>query len=273
MNTYKIIGVVAILLSAPIAFANENDVTASITRERPALMKNQGATTTRATRDALKEKAQATREEAKEKMETQREEAKKRMEVAREEAKTRMETRREELKQRLSDIRDTQKQQRAERIAKQFDKLNQKWTDHFIKLLDRYDAITEKIQDRADIAEGAGKDIAATTAAIQSAKATINTARTAIIAQTAKTYTIDTSAITTTTATTTTNGQDELMKSLRTAFQNVHKTIFKDLFALRDGVMKDARKSVQDALQTLKMIPRVDENDDENTASTTGESN
>jgi len=59
------------------------------------------------------------------------------------------------------------------------------------------------------------------------------------------------------------------MKGLRTQFQNLHKSLFKDLFALRDGAMKGARKSVQDALQTLSQIPKVDDD----SATSTVESN
>src|SRR3989344_784075 len=115
------------------------------------------------------------------------------------------------------------------------------------------------IQDRADIAAGKGRDVTTATAAIQSAQAAIESARAAVTAQAAKAYVLDTSAVAVTTSTTTPSGQVELMKNLRTSFQNLHKTLFKDLFALRDGPMKDARKAVQSALQTLGKIPGVDE--------------
>ena len=57
------------------------------------------------------------------------------------------------------------------------------------------------------------------------------------------------------------------MQSLRKSFQTLHSSLFKDLFALRDGAMKDARGAVQNALQTLGTIPGVDE--DDTTATTT----
>lgn len=217
-------------------------------------------------REGAKTRMETAREMAKQKMETQREEAKQKMETARENAKTKMEAKREEAKQRLSDIRDKKKQELALKLANQFEELNKKWTDNFTEQLGRLGEILLKIQERSDIAEGNGKDTTATNAAIQSATTAISTAQTAVTAQSAKTYVLDTSSVTTTVATTTTNGQDELMKGLRTQFQNLHKTLFKDLFALRDGAMKDARKSVQDALQTLSQIPKVD--DDEATSTT-----
>ena len=53
------------------------------------------------------------------------------------------------------------------------------------------------------------------------------------------------------------------MKKLRTAFQELHKTIFNDLKALRDGEMKNARSAVQGALQALSQVPKVDDDNDD----------
>lgn len=302
MSRLKIIGVAsgvaAMLMSVPIAFAQEDDAT-SVTGVRPIITRPVASTTrsvkVEAVREEAKTRAETAREEAKQKMETQREEAKTRMENAREEAKTRMETarevaktkmetqreeakqkmetkreetktrmeaQREKTKQRVADIRDKAKQEMATKIADQFDNLNKKWTDRFTEQLGRLGEILLKIQERADIASTNGKDITATNTAIQSANTAIDNARTAVVAQAAKTYTLDTSSIATTVATTTTNGQDELMKGLRTQFQNLHKTLFKDLFALRDGEMKRADTAVRSALKTLSQIPKVDDDDD-----------
>jgi hypothetical protein len=188
-----------------------------------------------------------------------------RMQTMRDEAQNRMENQRGKAIERMGDIQDKVKQDMAQRIAKQFDNLNSTWTDNFMKLLDHYDAMLVKVQARADIASSTGKDITATTAAIQSAKTAILSARTAVVAQAAKTYTLDPSTIPTT-ATSTTNGQEKIMKSLRTSFQNFHTTLFKDLFALRDGAMKNARTALQNAVQTLSGIPGVDEDNATSTA-------
>lgn len=192
-----------------------------------------------------------------------------RMQTMRDEAQTRMENQRGKAMERMGDIQDKVKQDMAQRIAKQFDNLNSTWTDNFMKLLDHYDAMLVKVQARADIASSTGKDITATTAAIQSAKTAILSARTAVVAQAAKTYTLDPSTIPTT-ATSTSNGQEKIMKSLRTSFQNFHTALFKDLFALRDGAMKNARTALQNAVQTLSGIPGVD---DDNATSTAKKSN
>lgn len=249
--------VAGVLLSASVVFAESNDraITSTTTR-------NVKVETAKANREEAKSRMEAQREETKVRIETAREEAKARMETAREEAKTRMEAKREETKQRLSDIRDKKKQQMAERLAEQFDKLNKKWTDHFIQRLDHYSAVLLKIQKRADIAATNGKDITATNSAIQSANTAIDNARIAVVAQAAKTYTLDASSVITTAATTTDSGQENLMKGLRTQFQSLHKALFRDLFALRDGVMKNARVAVQTALQTLSQIPKVDDDSD-----------
>jgi len=183
----------------------------------------------------------------------------KKIEVVREEAQTRTVAQREKIAERVADIQDKVKQQLAQRLIKQFENLNKIWTDHFMNLMDHYDAILQKIQDRANIAANAGKNIASTTAAIQSAKTAIASARTAVIAQAAETYTPDTSVVTTTTSTTMPSGQKELLQNLRNSFKNLHRTLFQDLLALRDGPMKNARKAVQSALQTLTKIPKVDE--------------
>jgi F0F1-type ATP synthase membrane subunit b/b' len=259
MSLLKIIGVVGgvagVLLSASSAFAESNDRAVTATTTKNVRMET--------VRIETKAKIEDARKEAKTQIENAREETKTRIETAREEAKTRMEAQREKAKERLADIRDKKKQELALKLAEQFDKLNKKWTDHFIQQLDHYDSILLKIKERADIAATNGKNIASTTSAIQSANTAIASARTAVVAQAAKTYTLNTSTVTTTVATTTVSGQDELMKGLRTAFQDLHKTLFKDLFAVRDGVMKNARAAVRGALQALIQIPNVDD-DDEN---------
>lgn len=294
-----IIGAAALLLSAGVAFAEESgtnaDASAAVTAQRPTAVpairpevkkaaqervqdiRKEAQTRVEAVRENAKDLMEAKREEAKNLMETKREEtknliearreeAKKLMEAKREEAKKLIETKREEMKvrveelrgkaeKRLADIKDKAKQEAAQRLAKQLSELNATWTDRFVQTLDRYTTVLGKIQDRANIAADAGKDVTAATAAIQSANTAIETARTAVIAQAAKTYVLDTSTLTTATE----KGQSELMKNVKASFQSLHKSLFKDLFAVRDGAMTDARKAVQDALATLGKIPGVNE--------------
>lgn len=234
MRTFRIIGatgVATILLSSSIALAAP-----------------QTASSTKPNGESIQERFEATREKSKQRMETLQEKASKRLE----------------------DIEDKPKQQLAQKLVTQFDNQNTVWTDQFMKTLEQYDVVLAKIQARADIAKGRGKDITSTTAAIQSAKTAIATARTAVTAQAGKTYTINTATIPVM-ATSTPTGQEKLMKGLRESFKSVHTSLFKDLFALRDGPMKNARKSVQTALQTLSKVKGVDD-DSSATATTTQKS-
>lgn len=274
LRILSVVGVSAILLSAGVAFAEDTSttnvtqtVTAAQTAARQAVEKSEALRAevkekSEAARQAVVEKMQAAREEAKKKMEISREEAKMRVEAVREKAKVRIEAQREKAAERLATIQDKVKQQSAEKIAAQFERLNKKWTDHFLKLLERYDEVLQKMRDRVGIAASAGREIIAADAAIQSASIAIENARAAIVTQAAKTYTLDATVLPTPT---TANDQGELLKGLRAAFQELHRNLFSDLFALRDGVMKDARTEVQNALQTLGSIPKVDDSDDATT--------
>jgi soluble cytochrome b562 len=252
MRTFRTIGIVgvvaAILLSSAVAFAEEG--------QTGILGKNGGD----GNRPNLV--ASTTQGQSGEDMNV-------RLQNARASAQARILVKREEISKHLADIKDKAKQQLVQSLAGQFENFNNTWTDHLVKVLDSYDAILGKIQDRAAIAANNGKDISSTTAAIQSAKTAIAAARAAVVAQAAKTYTLDTTSLPAT-ATSTSSGQEKLIQGLRKSFQSLHTTLFKDLFALRDGPMKAARKAVDKALQTLKGVRGVD---GEESATTTGQSN
>ena len=301
MRILRTIGIVgsatALLLSSTAAFANESATGSEQSVEVPTgTSRPTGAPATRAevrkteqermqdvrkqaqvrvqtAREDTKALIESKREESKMLRETKREEAKTLMESKRVEAKIRVEANREKAEKRLTEIKDKAKQQMAERLAKQFEKQNSTWTDHFMKVLDRLDAISLKIQDRATTAAGNGKDISTATAAIAAAQTAIASARTAVIAQAAKTYVLDPSTIvpTTTTATTTPGGQEELMQGVRASFKNLHNLLFRDLFVLRDGPLTDARKAVQNALQALSKILGSGEGTATSTATSTNQ--
>jgi hypothetical protein len=294
MNKLKVMGVAsgvaAVLLSASVALAEEMSPGTMVKIQEGVRMMT--ATTTRSQvmekmetkmdslRDDAKERMgserkemkahlETARVEMKDRMEKEREDAKAKMESAREEAKMKMETKREEAKQRLSDIRDSEKQKKAEHIAEQLEHLNLKWTEHFTEQINKYGGILLKMQERADLAATSGKDVSAVNSAILLANTAVASAQTAVTAQSAKTYVLDASTVVTTTVTATQKGQDELVSSLRTAFQKIHKALFADLTALRDGPMKNARASVQGALQALKQIPNIDEDGNDNASTDT----
>lgn len=290
MRTLRTIGIVssaiALLLSASVAFAEETGAVApAASTPAPAAAPAAQAERKKEARDMRKEaqsRVQNAREDAQKLLEVRREEAKTLIKNKREEMKTLLETKREETKvrveaqnmkaeKRLMDIKDKAKQEAAQRLAKRLEELNSTWTDRFMETLSRHSDVLQKMQDRAVIVASEGKDVVATTAAIASAKTAVETARTAIIAQAAKSYVLDTSTVTTTSATTTAKGQSELMKNLKTSFQNVHKTLFKDLFALRDGAMTDSRKAVQAAFKTLGKITGVEEKNATSTSATSNQ--
>jgi hypothetical protein len=183
------------------------------------------------------------------------------------------ETVRTQAQQRIGEIKDKVIQQKAEKLAGQFQNLNKVWTDHFSNLLNRYTAIVQKMQARADIAAKNGKDVTAANASIQSAKDAIATAQAAVTAQTTKAY-APTIPVTMTgsQATATSSNDTEIVNELRTSFQNLHSTFFTDLFALRDGSMKNARVAMQTALKALQAVPEIDAGGTTaTTATTTGE--
>ena len=255
MRIFRIIGIaggtIAMLLSAStVAFAEETSV--NVRARVNASGKSPSVLVASTTLKERKEAAQV-------RLQGAREDAQARLLDAREKAQERVKQVRERAQKRVEDIRDKAKKEMAKRLAAQFDRLNSTWTDHFAQTLDRLDAILQKITDRAATAASAGKDVTATDASIATAKTAIASARTAVSAQAAKTYTLDASVVVTTSATTTDSGQGELMNGLRTAFKGLHQALFNDLFALRDGAMKDARSAVQEALRTLSQVSGVDE--------------
>ena len=189
------------------------------------------------------ENIKAKRTELNTQLKKAQEAAKNRLEVAREEVKKTVEARQTELKDKISKLRDGKKRQIATRLDEQMARLNIQWTNHFSNVLNRLLEILGKIELRTTKAETSGKDVTAVKTAIQNAKAAIETARTAVETQAKKTYIATFSSET----------------GLGAAFKVVREQLRKDLFGLRDGAMKNSRKAVQNALQALKSVPKVDE--------------
>lgn len=191
----------------------------------------------------LRQDIKLKRTELNESLKAKREEANKRFEEARKEAKAKVETRRAELKERLGQMKDERKKNIALRADKELNRINERWTTHFLNVLNHLNDILGKVELRAEKAKANGKDVAATAAAILKAKQAIAAAKTAVEEQAKKSYVV-------------------VFKSeekLKDAFKAQRDLLHKDLFGLRDGLMKDARKAAQDALQSLRGIPKVDE--------------
>lgn len=164
-------------------------------------------------------------------------------------------TARENLQKKVGEIKDQKKKEAAEKISNQLERLNNVWTDHFANVLDKLSAVLEKVKSRLEKAKAAGKDVSAVEAAMTKAEQAIEAAKAAVAEQAGKTYSVDTASMTGSTATT--SGQNNLVSALRTKFKAAREQMFKDLTALRDGKMKDARKAVQEAIQSLAKVPDI----------------
>jgi len=209
-------------------------------------------------KEAQRKRLEALKTEA----QTRAREAAVKIKEARTNAQARVKAAREEGKKKIQELKDTKKREAATKIVAQLDRINKNWTDHFTKVLDRLDAVLQKIKSRSEKAAANGKDISTVTTAITDAQAKIDAARTAVAAQAQKTYVLDTTVI----VDPNTSGQDNLMAGLRTQFKTLKEQLHKDLTTLRDGAMKDARKAVADVLLKLSNIPGVDGELQENSA-------
>ncbi len=200
--------------------------------------------------EVQKERAEKIKEEVKQRAQK----AQERIKEARKNAEEKAKDMREKAKQRISEIKDKKKQEMAQKIASQFERINKIWTDHFAKVLDRLDAVLQKIKSRTQKAGENGKDVSVVNTAIANAEAKITQARSAVALQAQKTYVLNVS----TAAEATPTNQDTLVISLREQFKTLKEQLHKDLTALRDGAMKSAREAVKSAFEALSKIPGVD---------------
>ncbi len=175
---------------------------------------------------------------------------------SREEAQARVKQIRQDLKQKIGQIKDKKKQDLGNKVMEKIDHVNQTWTGHFANVLDKLDVVLQKIKSRTQKVATNGQDVSAVNTAIAKAETAITTARSAVLDQSQRTYAINASTITGETSTT--EGQNNLVSTLRTRFPLLRDQVFKDLFALRDGVMKDARTAVHDVAKTLSQVSNVD---------------
>lgn len=257
-------GVVTVLFSATLAMAQTGTGTSATTNVAPnptlrATMLKEQEEKMKARVDVRASSTAARMEEGKARIKEQETKAKARIE----ENKKKVAELQNKAKARLAEIKDKEKKNLADKLHNEFNRINKIETSHFTKVLSQYNDVLKKVQDRATKAAANGKDITAVTAAIESAKTAIAVAQIAVTAQAAKTYVLNTTAIvaTSTAATTTRDGQEQLMKGLRTAFQTLHEELKNDLKTIRDGVIKDARKAVQGAIQALGPVSQGDDKD------------
>ncbi|OGM04010.1 hypothetical protein A3E15_01330 [Candidatus Woesebacteria bacterium RIFCSPHIGHO2_12_FULL_42_9] len=166
---------------------------------------------------------------------------------AREEALDEAKARREEFKEQLEELRDERKAKVVENIDERLAAINEKWINHFNKILGRLSEILTKIQGRADALAEDGVDVTEVNSAIADAQAAIDAAQAAVDAQAGKVYII---GIT---------GEENLGENVSEVIHELRA----DIAAVRE-LVKDARRSVHDAFKALKdAAGEPDEDEDE----------
>ena len=167
------------------------------------------------------------------------------LQIIREERKKALEeakTRREEFKNKVGEIRDQRKKEVVERIDENIGKHNEKWIEHWNKVLSRLSEILAKIKTRTDKAASEGKDVTDVNSAISEADAAITAAQSALDAQAGKTYVIEIT-------------DEENLGENVSAVVRKFKT---DIKGVQEKV-KAARQAVHDAFKALKSILKPEE--------------
>jgi membrane-associated HD superfamily phosphohydrolase len=109
--------------------------------------------------------------------------------MRRQEAVENAQTQREEFQEKVNQIRSEAKQRVLSNLAERFTSVNEKWVNHWTRVLSRFSEILDKMAARIEhIGEQTGKDITAAMTAIGEAEAAIATAQEAVAAQAGKTY-------------------------------------------------------------------------------------
>lgn len=170
-----------------------------------------------------------------------RAEFQKELEAKRAEAEQIREEQRTRFMSEVAKLRDARKQEVLTRINGEVNRLNERVTDAFSKMIDQLESVLANIAGRADKAEAGGEDVTAVRTAIAAAKAAIGSARAAVAAQAGKTYPITIESETT----------------VKSDVGRIRDVLHADLSAVREAVQA-ARGAVQNAAVALAGIPGVD---------------
>lgn len=181
-------------------------------------------------------KASEMTEAQKMEMEAKREALKAEFEAKREAAKKELEEKKKSFEDRVTKIRDENKQDIARRLRDQLQRLNERFTKHFIEVLEKLDAVVARIEERRARAEARGVVTTEVTTALETAKSKLAAARTAVTAQAGKVYDITFDAT-----------------QPKTAFKAVQEQLRADLKVVREIVFA-ARDAVHDAAVALGKV-------------------
>lgn len=144
---------------------------------------------------------------------------------------------REEFKTRLQTIRNEKKKAAVERIDTKISNMNKNHTETFTAVLDKLQSILDRVSQKASEAKTSGKDTTALDSSIISAQAAIDSAKAAVSAQAAKTYSIQIS------------NEATLRSSVGTTVSQFRKDL-RDLHK----VVVSAKQAVQKAVKELAKI-------------------
>jgi len=178
------------------------------------------------------------REEIRKEIEKNREEFRKEISDKKAEVKKIATIKRVELIDRLRIVKDEKKQQIVLSIGDQFQQINAKVLSNLTNILAKEEGIIQKISSRADVVTLQGGDVTALKESIVIANNALAKAREAIVAQTAKVYTI---AVKTEAA-------------LKSDIGITKQSLEKDLSGVRD-LVKAVHESVKDVAALFEKIP------------------
>lgn len=185
-------------------------------------------------------------------MVSRREEFRQRFESRKEEVKKKFEDEKVRLGEKLKKIKDERKKEMVKKINEQFQELNTRKLEHFSSVLDQMEEVLVKIKARAARATIGSADMSVLNTKIAAFETAVTTARVAIVAQSAKVYSIEI----------TTEGNLRNNTGVtRQALQGNLKTVF--------DLVKTAHESLKDIHKELASIRIVDREQKTSTASTT----
>lgn len=157
-------------------------------------------------------------------------------------AKETIAQKKDELKTKISAVKDEAKKKILEKVYNNINALNERLTKHYVNILNRIEVVLKKIETRAQIAKENGRNVVGVETAITTAKNAILTSRTAIDAQTQKTYEL----------------QITTENALRNNVGVARKLLQSDLTKVRQTVAA-AHQAVKNAAVKLAQIAKVDE--------------
>ncbi len=138
------------------------------------------------------------------------------------------------LKKQLEAVKDARKKQIVEKISSSLAELHMRMLDRFSSALEKLAQALTRVEERTRVAEDAGRDIRGVQRAITAAKQALEDARTAVLAQGAKTYALSI--------------QDET--TLRSVVKDARDKLHRDLMQARDAVQA-AKSAVVNAAAAL----------------------